>query len=902
MSVSGAILLICPTPHRRRVLADTLVGDGYSVDALATPPAVGEDEGGKSEWVLAVVDLRDGSSTASMVEFRHQHPDLQILALIATTEGVTSHEIADDFLTAPWSEQLLLSRVRRMIEWRQLVAENRSLREQLAAAKETATTGNPLSSDRLRQVNPDFLAAVADPATLAFEEVQLLLQLQQQYDELDALYQVSQALSATLKLDSLLTLIMDAVIKLTQAERGAIMLHGDDGLDLTIARNLDRETLNQKSFLTSRSVIEQVSRRGEPVLTYDAQTDPRFIASDSIVRHSLKSIMCVPLKVRGDTIGVAYVDNRLRAGAFTSKHLNTLRTFAGQAAVAIENARLFQQVSLAMEELQSTLDAQARLIKIVHRRNLQLETSNEVSQRITLALVMDDLLSELVHLIQERLGLYHVHVYLLDSQSNVLTVHEGTGEPGRIMKQRKHSLSVEEGIVGHVATTAEPYLAEDVSRCTYFKANPLLPGTRSELAVPLVVGDHVVGVLDVQCDQLDGITKDDLLLLQSLGRQIGMAIENTRLIERIVRERHRIAHVLNSMADGVYTVNRDLRIQTSNRAAERITGWPAKEAIGRPCYQVLADKGGQGKACSATDCPALRARQGGTANGTYRGGRLVVSREGRGFFISSSVSPLLDLNGQPSGVVIVFRDVSVEKELERLQTEFVSMVSHELRSPMTNILTSVELIQTSDLAPAVQNEVLEIIQTQVQRLCSFVEEILDLALLEAGQIAIHREPVTLQPLTQRTVSAFQVAGSRGHRFVTRDSKTPFVLADEGKVEVILTNLLENAVNYSPPGSEIVIESVADPAINMVVTRVIDQGIGIAPEYHERIFDQFYRVDNEERTKVKGRGLGLYISRRLVEMQGGRIWVESEIGKGTCFSFTLPIMEDKVERNRDDTDH
>ncbi len=880
MDVSGTILLVCADFHRRRILADTLARAGYLVDALSRPPTAGEDTAERNKWILAIADLRDDPVTISMADFCSRHSDLQILALAATPEDASSHKIFDDFLAVSWSEQMLLARVQRMIEWQQLVVENQSLREQLAAVKEMALTSSPISKG---EVKPDLLAAVADPTTLAFEEVQLLLQLQQQYDELDTLYHVGQALSATIELDALLILIMDAIIKLTGAKRGAIMLrNNEDELDWTIARNLDKETLNQDSFRVSRTVIERVSCQGEPVLTNDAREDPRFVASDSVVRHNLKSIMCVPLKVRGNIIGVAYVDNRLRIGAFTSKHLNTLQSFASQAAVAIENAQLFQQVSRALEELQSTLEAQGRLMKTIHRRNVQLETGNEVSQRITLALALDDLLSQLVRLIQDRLGFYHVHIHLLDSQDD-------------------DSLSASRGVVGHVATTAEAHLAKDVSQCPHFEINPLLPDTRSELAVPLVVGDRVIGVLDVQSDQVDGVTEDDLGLLQSLGRQIGMAIENTRLIERIVQERHHMAHVLNSMADGVFTVDSELHIQTFNRAAEQITGWSAQEAIGRFCYQVLAGKQGEAN-CPAADCPVLRALDSQTINGNYRSERLVVSREGREFFISSNAAPLLDLDGQPSGTVVVFRDVSAEKELEQLQAEFVSMVSHELRSPMSNILTSVELMLTSDLEPALQREMLKIVQAQVQRLSSFVEEILDVSFLEAGQMVIHREPVTLLPLIRRTVSAFEAAGARGHCFVIRDTKSPFVLADEGKVEIVLTNLLENAVNYSPSGSEIVIESAVDPATDMVTVSVIDQGIGIASEYHEKIFDQFYRVDNEKRTEVKGRGLGLYISRRLVEMQGGRIWVESKVGKGSRFSFTLPKMEDKVEGNRNDTNH
>jgi len=318
-----------------------------------------------------------------MADFRQRHPDLQMLALLAAAEDVASREVADDLLIAPWSEHTLLMRVRRMIEWQRLVAENRTLQEQLAVNRETGPASDGSAETLLPQVDPDLLAAVADPAALAFEEVPLLLQLQQQYDELDALYQVSLAASATLELDVLLALIMDAIIKLTKAERGAIMLRGSDGqLELTIARNLDNETLHGDSFRISRSVIERVSRQDDVVLTNNAQEDPRFTASDSVVRHNLRSIVCVPLKVRGGVIGVAYVDNRLRVGAFTQKHLNTLQAFASQAAVAIEHTRLIERIVEERRHMTHVLDSMAAGVYAVDR-DFCIQTFNRTAEQIT---------------------------------------------------------------------------------------------------------------------------------------------------------------------------------------------------------------------------------------------------------------------------------------------------------------------------------------------------------------------------------------------------------------------------------------------------------------------------------------------------------------------------------------
>ena len=224
------------------------------------------------------------------------------------------------------------------------------------------------------------------------------------------------------------------------------------------------------------------------------------------------------------------------------------------------------------------------------------------------------------------------------------------------------------------------------------------------------------------------------------------------------------------------------------------------------------------------------------------------------------------------------------------------MVSHELRSPLASINASLDLLLKSNLDKATQREMLEIIRSQSARLNDFVKEVLDVSRLEAGEIRLYRQPVTLVPLIRRAVRTLE-ARAEGHRFEIRVQEgLPFVFADESKVEFVLNNLLENAVNYSPRGGIITVEAWKQTDGDVVIT-VADEGVGIAPEHQERIFDRFYRVDTGNSHGIYGHGLGLYIARKLVEAQGGRIWVESEVGVGSRFSFTLPKMEvgDEDER-------
>jgi signal transduction histidine kinase len=230
-------------------------------------------------------------------------------------------------------------------------------------------------------------------------------------------------------------------------------------------------------------------------------------------------------------------------------------------------------------------------------------------------------------------------------------------------------------------------------------------------------------------------------------------------------------------------------------------------------------------------------------------------------------------------------------ELDRMKSEMVTMVSHELRSPLANMQTAIELVLTSDFEEDLQREMLNLVRSQGARLASFVEELLDVSQLEAGQIPTRWEPVTLWPLIQRIVNAFEATEQRAHRFqLIGQGELPFAWADPRKVEMILTNLLQNAANYSPEGTTITIEAKTTDHTDIVVS-VSDEGEGIAQEHLEQLFQPYYRIGNSQSEKVPGRGLGLYIVKKLVEMQGGRVWAESEVGRGSQFMFTLLKMEE-----------
>jgi two-component system phosphate regulon sensor histidine kinase PhoR len=336
---------------------------------------------------------------------------------------------------------------------------------------------------------------------------------------------------------------------------------------------------------------------------------------------------------------------------------------------------------------------------------------------------------------------------------------------------------------------------------------------------------------------------------------------------------------LHGIDDGVFTVDRELRILTFNPAAERILGWREEEVIGRLCSEIFREEDGAFSYQEELLSEAMRKAQPVTS---VKEGHPVLNKDGQRIFIASSVLPL-DIDGQVVGAMVAFHDVSAETELDHMKSGFISMVSHELRTPLSHIMLSTELMREASLSSD-QQELLNNIYAQSNRLNRFVDQILDVSLLEAGTVRAEQEPVALKPLIEQMIKAFEAKTNTHYFELTVPEGPTIVLGDERKIQTVLDNLLENAVNYSPEGSRVSIE-VSDRDQEVVVS-VIDEGIGIPAKQLERLFERFHRVNTRDDVEQYGHGLGLYISKRLIEVQGGSIWAESEVGHGSRFSFSL----------------
>jgi PAS domain S-box-containing protein len=666
-------------------------------------------------------------------------------------------------------------------------------------------------------------------------------------------------------MERVLNRIVESAVAITDAEEGYLLLvdKDTDELYMRSALNLGERFARGFRLKINDSITGQVVRTGRPVRYNYLDDFDRFKVKTG---YLVKSLLNIPLQADGKVIGVLGVDNKNVSKTFSRTDQELLISLAEHAVTAIENASVYEQTHQA-------------LIRQVQELSAIQDLARDLNGIMDLSRIASLVLHYAMAMTTAEAGLVG-----LREQSNVRWISRGYITTA--MESGAWQPDWDRGMIGRATHTGSCQLLDGTVGDPEDEGG--LPQTRSHLVIPVLHGDHVLGIIDLEDTRLGVFTEGTQRLLLALADQVAAAVENTRLFDMVVGEQSKTRFILSSIADGVYTVDRDLCILTFNPAAERITGWHESEVRGKPCSEFFRDVGDEHTShqamliqrvladgepvSSAPDVPAI-----------YR-------RDGREVFISSSVAPLRNRESHLVGVVVAFRDVSVEREFDRLKSDFVSMVSHELRSPLASLSAAIELMLGITPEQESVRQTLEIARTNALRLNYLIEDILNVSQIEAGQMKVHLEPLTLLPTVRRAIRIAQSHSDKHHIALKASEVVPFVMADQSKLEIVLNNLLINAVNYSPNGGRILVR-IADAGTDELVVSVIDEGIGIAEEHIGKLFERFYRIDTSDRRRVYGHGLGLYISKRLVELQGGRIWVESKVEKGSCFSFTIPIVQE-----------
>jgi two-component system, OmpR family, phosphate regulon sensor histidine kinase PhoR len=418
-------------------------------------------------------------------------------------------------------------------------------------------------------------------------------------------------------------------------------------------------------------------------------------------------------------------------------------------------------------------------------------------------------------------------------------------------------------------------------------------GLKSLIALPLVVDDRCLGGFLLGDEKTREFSTEEIELAKLMAHQIALFLENALLAHGSDVERVVSRAVLDSMADGVMTLDWEKRITSFNRAAEAITGWPAERAIGRTCEEVLraqyicGDPKRRSGSCQE-HCPLVQllADEASMEKGITVEGS-ILSAEGESRYVSSTYSVVAD-RGDLMGAVVLFRDITEKKAIEQMKSDYAAALSHDLKTPLTAMKGyAVTLLRHGEkLDEETRQDALEVINSEIDRVTRMFDNLLHQARIEAGQQGRFIEPVPVQQIVKRVVSVHQLS-SRRHTFSCSVPDNLVVRADRDHLEQILNNLVSNSVKYSPKGCAIHIEARADGRHAHI--EVVDTGPGIPEDQLPYVFERFRRVQDRMSRKVSGSGLGLYITRMLVEGMEGEVGASSQFGSGSTFWFRLPLQ-------------
>jgi len=406
---------------------------------------------------------------------------------------------------------------------------------------------------------------------------------------------------------------------------------------------------------------------------------------------------------------------------------------------------------------------------------------------------------------------------------------------------------------------------------------------RQVVALPMVIEDQIIGLIYIFRSRGAEFTVNDRQVLGDFADQAAIAVQNARLYHQVNDERARLNAIIENSGDGVMILEPDRTIRTWNRALVGMTGVPADEAIGRHCYDVLDLHNRQGVSVCRTACPLIKPLEDGRlyAEGdTSRADGIKVS-------VADNYSPQYDEDGRLLGVIANVRDMSRLREAEELKNTLLSVISHELKTPVSIIKGYAGTLVRQDVSwdQETLSEGLSIIEEEADKLNELINNLLDASRLQAGGLKLQFAYLDLPSMAEKVVEKFRTQTDRHTFSVDFPTDFPPIKGDYERMREVLSNLISNAIKYSPEGGLIRLGGRVEP--DEVQVYVSDEGIGIPATDQERIFDRFARVDNSLTRQTPGAGLGLFLVKAVIEAHGGRVWVQSRPGQGSTFSFTLP---------------
>lgn len=419
-------------------------------------------------------------------------------------------------------------------------------------------------------------------------------------------------------------------------------------------------------------------------------------------------------------------------------------------------------------------------------------------------------------------------------------------------------------------------------------------GYSSVMLVPLVARGETIGVVTfVATESGKHYDERDLALAEEVGRRAGVALDNARLYREAQRSRDQIAIILQGVADGIIVYAPNSQILYANEAAAQMTGYTSvQEMLATPPlgitrqYTLIDEQGQPFSEDQLTHHRVLAGEQQAQAIIGYT--RIGVAQPERWSLVTSR--PVLTENEEVQMIVTITHDITERMIAERRKDEFMSMTSHELRTPVTSLKGFTYVLQRR-LAKQGDEQGLHYLarmDAQLDKLTTLISDLLDIARMQTGKLTLRMQPCDLDALIEETIENVQAATTT-HELRVEGRTNAWVLGDKERLGQVYINLLTNAIKYSPQATHVVVHLARDESAQQAIVSVQDFGIGIEPAKHERLFERFYQVTDPEEKTYPGLGIGLYIAREIVTRHVGRIGVESRKGAGATFSVALPLL-------------
>jgi NtrC-family two-component system sensor histidine kinase KinB len=698
------------------------------------------------------------------------------------------------------------------------------------------------------------LEAFAHLASLALRNAEVFEQRSRQERLQRGLSRIASALAEPLSLERTLHAVAAAAGDALGGAFTAVVAPRGHGLALVGGSELPGPLLRTLAdgLPTDERTLPDAAASGRIVAASRLADDERFAPAlrEAAVGAGADSLLAIPVPHGEDGLVVVLVffdaDRQL-----SDDDLELAQHLAGAARGSLERSLLFEEERSARSLAQ----------QLAH-------TASVLATELDPAAVLDEIARQALTLV----GVDAAAIRLVEGDELVVSGLEGVPDADRLLGDRSPLTG---RLAGEVAQSRQPLALEDAAADErHLAADAVLrSGLRAYVAVPLVAAEGAVhGVLSLYAREPRPWRRDEIEALTALAAGASAALQNAELYQRVAIEKERSFAILANIADGIVAVDRDGAVVLWNRAAEEVTGVAAAEAVGRTPQQVLGRRlEGDGE--------------------TLERDRLVpIVRGGEEVWLSLTEAVMRDPAGAVAGRIYAFRDISADRLVEQMKTEFVTTVSQELRRPLTSIYGFAETLLRRDInfGEEERRTFLGYIASESERLTSIVDALLNVARLDAGDLQISLGPTDVAAAVDQVVSEQgELAGVNGHRFVVEVPSEPLAAeADPDKLRQVLANLVDNAIKYSPEGGTVTVAArLQDDHVEISVS---DEGVGIPEAEQERIFRKFYRADGSGlRAGQGGTGLGLFIVRGLVTAMGGRIWVTSREGEGASFTFELP---------------